>query len=74
MAIGPLDLLAYLFEHKAQQAEAMKAAKQVILDVSKEFYDMFQVVIQLGAIIAVVILFWKQIWPVKKEKEKLTLD
>ena len=35
---------------------------------------MFQVVIQLGAIIAVVILFWKQIWPVKKEKEKLTLD
>lgn len=46
----------------------------VKLDVSQEFYDMFQVVIQLGAIIAVVILFWKQIWPVKKEKEKLTLD
>lgn len=46
----------------------------VKLDVSKDFYDMFQVVIQLGAIIAVVILFWKQIWPVKKEKEKLTLD
>ena len=46
----------------------------VKLDVSKEFYDMFQVVIQLGAIMAVVILFWKQIWPVKKEKEKLTLD
>ena len=46
----------------------------VKLDVSKEFYDMFQVVIQLGAIIAVVIIFWKQIWPVKKEKEKLTLD
>lgn len=46
----------------------------VKLDVSKEFYDMFQVVIQLGAIIAVVILFWKQIWPVKKEKEKLILD
>ena len=46
----------------------------VKLDVSKDFYDMFQVVIQLGAIMAVVILFWKQIWPVKKEKEKLTLD
>ena len=46
----------------------------VKLDVSKDFYDMFQVVIQLGAIIAVVILFWRQIWPVKKEKEKLTLD
>ena len=37
MAIGPLDLQAYLFEHKAQQGEAMKNAKQVILDVSKEF-------------------------------------
>ena len=46
----------------------------VKLDVSKDFYDMFQVVIQLGAILAVVILFWRQIWPVKKEKEKLTLD
>ena len=46
----------------------------VKLDVSKEFYDMFQVVIQLGAILAVVILFWKQIWPVKKENDKLKLD
>ena len=49
MAIGPLDLQAYLFEHKAQQDEAMKKAKQVILDVSKEFenwtgrhYDLFE--------------------------------
>ena len=46
----------------------------VKLDVSKDFYDMFQVVIQLGAILAVVILFWKQIFPVKKEKDKLKLD
>ncbi len=37
MAVGPLDLQAYLFEHKAQQAEAMKNAKQVILDVAKDF-------------------------------------
>ena len=49
MAIGPLDLQAYLFEHKAQQGNAMKAAKQIILDVSKEFekwtgrhYDLFE--------------------------------
>lgn len=27
MAIGPLDLQAYLFEHKYQQAEAMKKQK-----------------------------------------------
>ena len=37
MAVGPLDLQGYLFEHKAAQAEAMKNAKQVILDVAKEF-------------------------------------
>jgi pyruvate ferredoxin oxidoreductase alpha subunit len=37
IAIGPLDLQGYLFEHKAQQAEAMKKAKDVILEVSKEF-------------------------------------
>lgn len=29
------------------------------LDVSEEFWDMFEVVIQLGAILAVVLLFWE---------------
>ena len=29
----------------------------------KEFYEMFQVVIQLGAIMAVVVYYWKKIWP-----------
>ncbi len=33
------------------------------LKVSHEFYDMFQVVIQLGAIMAVVLLFWNKIFP-----------
>ncbi len=40
MAIGPLDLQAYLFEHKYQQAEAMKKAKDVILNVSKDFEEL----------------------------------
>ncbi len=40
----------------------------VTLDVSDEFYSMFQVVIQLGAILAVVVLFWKQIFPFGKPK------
>ena len=35
----------------------------VKLDVSKEFWDLFLVVIQLGAILASVILFWSKIWP-----------
>ena len=33
------------------------------LDVSEEFWNMFLVVIQLGAILAVVVLFWNLIWP-----------
>ena len=37
IAVGPRDVQAYLFEHKRQQAEAMRNAKKVILDVSKEF-------------------------------------
>lgn len=37
IAIGPLDLQAYLFEHKYQQAEAMRNAKKVVAEVSKEF-------------------------------------
>ena len=37
IAVGPLDLQSYLFEHKAQQAEAMRNAKKVIEEVSKDF-------------------------------------
>lgn len=37
------------------------------LDVSKDFYSVFEVVIQLGAILAVVLLFWNQIWPFGKK-------
>lgn len=41
----------------------------VSLDVSKEFYKLFEVVIQLGAIMAVLILFWDKIWIFKKQEE-----
>ena len=46
----------------------------VSLNVSDEFYSMFQVVIQLGAILAVVLLFWNKIWPFgkKQNEEPLT--
>ena len=40
--------------------------------VSEGFFDMFDVVIQLGAIMAVVVLFFGQLWPfalTKKERE-----
>lgn len=41
---------------------------------SEGFFDMFDVVIQLGAILAVVVLFWNQIWPFyKKDSSKSKL-
>lgn len=43
---------------------------------SENFFGMFDVVIQLGAILAVVVLFWKQIWPfafTAKEKKNQKL-
>ena len=40
------------------------------LDASDAFKDMFFVVIQLGAILAVVILFWKKMWPFGMSEDK----
>lgn len=37
------------------------------LDVSPNFKEMFMYVIQLGAILAVVVLFWNKMWPFKKK-------
>lgn len=35
----------------------------VSLNVSEAFFEMFEVVIQLGAILAVVVLYWNTLWP-----------
>ncbi len=40
------------------------------LDVSPEFYEMFQVVIQLGAIVAVIILFFNRLNPFSPSKNQ----
>ena len=42
----------------------------VHLNVSADFYKMFEVVIQLGAIMAVVVLFWNKLWPFHMKNEK----
>ena len=44
------------------------------LNVSPEFYDLYLVVIQLGAILAVMFVFWWDIWPfgVKRNKHPLS--
>ena len=44
------------------------------LNVSKEFWEMFEVVIQLGAILAVVLIFWHKIFPFKKERGHVRTD
>lgn len=37
-------------------------------EVSPNFFEMYLVVIQLGAIIAVVVMFWNKLWPFKKKQ------
>lgn len=39
------------------------------LSASEEFKEMFNVVIQLGAILAVVVIYWKKLWPFTFKKE-----
>lgn len=41
------------------------------LDVSPEFYEMFQVVIQLGAILAVIVLFFHKLNPFSPKKDQV---
>ena len=42
----------------------------VKMDVSAEYMEMFDVVIQLGAILAVVVVFFKQLWPFDLRRRK----
>ena len=51
------------------------AEEFIKLNVSQEFWNMFLVVIQLGAILAVVVLFWNKIFPFSiKEKNHIKKD
>jgi len=44
------------------------------LGVSAEFYKLFEVVIQLGAILAVILLYFDKIWPLRRIDNRLVLD
>ena len=51
----------------------------VKLNVSEDFWKLFEVVIQFGAILAVVLLFWNKLWPfttktVKKRPTTTSID
>ncbi len=41
------------------------------LEVSGEFYEVFEVVIQLGAILALLLVFWNKVWPFGKSDNPL---
>lgn len=41
------------------------------MDASKDFFDVFKVVIQLGAILAVVVLYWQKLNPFSLKKSKV---
>lgn len=55
-------------------AHIMLVEEFLQLKESQDFKEMFDVVIQLGAIIAVVIIFWKKLWPFGKEGNKHPLN
>lgn len=40
------------------------------LDQPEEFFNVFKVVIQLGAILAIVVLYWHKIWPFSPKKTR----
>ena len=40
------------------------------LDLSDEFISVFMVVVQLGSILAVIVLYFNELWPFKKEKSE----
>lgn len=63
VSLGPLDIPLYYFEHKRIQAEAMRNAKSVILEVAKDFekltgrkYGFFEEYMMDDAEIAVVVI------------------
>ena len=40
------------------------------LNEPKSFISMYMVVIQLGAILAVVLLYWKRLWPIRRIRRR----
>ena len=46
----------------------------VHLDQPEEFFNVFKVVIQLGAILAIVVLYWDRLWPFSRKKSRLQTE
>ena len=48
----------------------MTVGAEIHPDFTSEFMSMFEVVIQMGAIMAVVVLFWSKLWPFSKNASR----
>ncbi|MCD8133042.1 MAG: undecaprenyl-diphosphate phosphatase [Clostridiales bacterium] len=46
----------------------------VTLNVSEEFWDLFLVVIQLGAILSVIVIYWKKLLPLSRNHGRIRID
>jgi len=46
----------------------------VTLNVSEEFWDLFLVVIQLGAILSVIVIYWKKLLPLSGNHGRIRID
>lgn len=61
---GHLLLLEQLMPFgEVTAVKEVDGVSQSVVMISGDFFGVFDVVIQLGAILAVVVLFWKKIWP-----------
>lgn len=49
---------------------SLNVGGEVHPEFSEQFWQMFEVVIQLGAILAVIVLFWGRLWPFSLKKSK----
>ena len=44
------------------------------MNVSQAFWDLFLVVVQLGAILAVVVLYWRRLWPFFRRRGRIYIS
>lgn len=49
------------------------AEQLIVFQLSDAFLEMFRVVIQLGAILAVVVIFWQKLWPFQTKQGKFAI-
>ena len=49
---------------------SLNVGGEVHPEFSEQFWQMFEVVIQLGAILAVIVLFWGRLWPFSLKKSR----